>query len=513
MANFGAALAGGFQGYDAYQKDKQKRELEAIDLMTRQQSLRLEQQKADMQAAAQTRQQKADENAAAVLQGFYAGPNGQGAVPPQAQQQPAAVAPQPQQTAPGQPSVPMQQPGQRPPMPPQQGQQSPPLPPGGPQGQMPPPGTPPLPPGQPGGAQPPVRPYQRIGNQPAPQAQPQPPQAQQPVQIPKEAPAPNSLDFKSAVQILKARGIQGGPELVDALDRLKPYIDDAAKAETQALKNQLAVQKSLLDIQKAMQTGNHEAAMEANANARLALENQRLALEGSRIGIEAAAKAETAAHFKAEESRAGVPVGFERGPDGKVRPMEGGPMDPKSPSYRPPKGSQTGQTVADKMNPTMLASVRLDIGEVDLALGNIKKLATDTAGPYYAYDHAGPLGNIMGRALTSDQQQQYETAMNRMAVAIASMQSMGRGQISDAKVNEARKLVPQLGDKPGNRKFKLQQIQKLRDKAEQTLNSPLHGNPAEPDQDREAATAGSVPGGGNPAPKELNYDPATGTFK
>ena len=495
----GAAITGAFQGYQQYQDNKRKRELEAIDLMTRQQQLRLEQQKADLQQQQALRANRADENAASLLQGFYGGSQGSAGAQPPAQMPPPQ--PQgPQATPIGQASVPMQQPGARPP-----------IPPGGVQGSMPPPGTPPLPPTstmppqarQPAPQQPPpVPPYKRIGEQ-----QPAPPQQQapqQPAQIPQQAPAENSLTFEGAVRQLQAKGIQG-PALVDALDRIKPYLDQEAKQQAASLKQQLEIQKASLAAAKFERDGKHQEALEANGAARLALEEQRLR-------IEASAKATSAeqgnARLQLEKDRieqAKIPTGYQRGKDGKLEPMPGGPYDKNSPNYRAPKSAAKGGSIADRMNPTMLASVKLDIEEGRNALDQIKQLTTDTTGAFFAHDHASPLATIMGRAVTSEQQQKYEVAMNRIAVAIASVQSMGRGQISDAKVNEARKLVPQPGDKPATRQFKIQQISKIMDLAERTLNSPSGGNPAEPDGDRAAATAGSVPGGGNQAPKTVNW--------
>lgn len=500
MANLNvlAGLVGGMQGYQDYQDKQRKRQLEQIDLLTKSQQLRLEQQKADAEQALTLRSQKADENAAAVLQGIYGGAN------PQAMPTPPAAQPAPQQMAPGQPSVPMQQPSQMPPP-----QQRPPVPPQGAQGQMPPPGTPPLPQGQPPGApqraqaqqpQAPQQlpPYQRIDTQLA-QQQGQPGTAPQ---VPQQPPAPDSLSFQGAVKLLQSKGVQG-QALVDALDRIKPYLDQQAKQQTDALKQQLAVQKSVLDVAKFQQQGNHEAALEANANARLALEQQRTIIEANKAQAEAGARATAAVQRQQALEQSKIPNGYQRGKDGKLEPMPGGPYDPSSPGYRAPKGAAKTGTVADKMNPTMLASVRLDIQEGRQALETVKQLQAQTTGPYFAHDNASPIASLLHKELTTDQQQQYETLMNRMAVAIASVQSMGRGQISDAKVNEARKLVPQLGDTPGNRTRKIAQLNKIFDMADQTLKSPIGGNPAEPDQDREAATAGSVPGGGNEAPPPL----------
>ena len=477
-------MAGLGQGILQGQQTVQNNQLNQIDMEIKKLQLETMRSQQALQQATAARQQGADAAAAGVLQQYYGAKQQAPQAPPAVNMPPPPVQ-SPQTPQAGQASQPMMQPGQQPP----------PIPPQGPQGGMPPPGTPPLPPGQPGG-QPAPPPYKRIETQKQ-EAAAQPPAAppQQPQQpIPQQAPAEDSLTFDSAVQILQQKGIQG-PAMVDALDRLKPYLDDAAKRRTEALTAQIKIQQSMLNVAKFSQQGDHYAALEANANARLALEQQRVAIEAQAKAQAETDRQQAAADRKQAKEDAKIPSGFERGPDGNLRPMKGGPADPTSQSY---KGVKPGQTVADKMNPTMLATVRNDITEVGIALDAIKHLNADTTGPYYAADHASQFSKIVGRAVTPEQQQKYEVAVNRLAVAIATMQSMGRGQLSDTKVAEARALIPQLGDKPGTRQYKLDYIKKLSDNAQKVLNSPLRGSPNEPDQDREAATAGSVPGGGNP---------------
>lgn len=510
MAGLSLPVIGGLgQGILNGQQAIQDRQNAALDQEIRKLQIQSIQAKNAAEQAATLRQQNADTNAAAVIQSYY------GAQQQQPQQAPALnlAPPQPPQPqmAPGQPSVPMIQPGQQPPPIPPQGMP--------PQGQMPPPGIPPLPPGMPGqgpAAQPRAQqpqqpqqppPYRRIDTQLQQQPQPpaQPPQQSAP--IPQQAPAQGSLTFQDAARMLAQKGVTG-PALVDALDRIKPYLDEQAKQQAEAMKQQLQIAKLSNDSLRLELQGKHYEALEANAAARTELEAQRLRIEASSKAQSASQREREISLHEQQIAQSKIPNGYERDPQtGKLKPMEGGPYDPNSPNYKAPKGAAKGGTIADRMNPTMLASVKLDIQEGRNALDTVKKLNTDTAGPYFAHDQASPLSTILGRALTTEQQQQYEVAMNRMAVAIASVQSMGRGQISDAKVNEARKLVPQLGDKPATRQLKLQQINKIFDLADRTLNEKSGGNPNEPDGDREAATAGSVPGGGNAAPpKTVNWN-------
>lgn len=198
-----------------------------------------------------------------------------------------------------------------------------------------------------------------------------------------------------------------------------------------------------------------------------------------------------------------LPSGYELDPNkiGALRPIAGGPADPSR--------VKNAGTIADRMNPTMLASVKLDIAETRNALDKIKGLTTDTAGAFFSVEHAGPLASLFHRAATPEQMQNYDAYANRLAVAIASMQSMGRGQISDAKVSEARKLVPAPGDKKSTIGVKLGQIRRIADLAEQTLTQS-GSSQTNPIADAVDETGGDTSGlrapTGAPAPQGLPPD-------
>lgn len=472
-----AGLVGGLEGYQDYQDKQRKRELEQIDLMDRQQRLRLDQQKADAEQAATLRSQNADKNAAAVLQGIYGGAN-PGAQPPV----PPPSAPPPQQMAPGQPSVPMQQ----------ANQQRPPIPPQGVQGQMPPAGTPPLPPGQPGRA--PARqaqpqqpaPYQRIDTQMQQRQQAQQAAAaqQQAVQIANspEPPAPDSLTFQGAVKVLQSKGITG-PAMIDALDRLTPYLNQEAKQQAQALKDQLAIQKSALDAARLELQGKHDAALEANANARLSVEAQRVRIEAARAanasqneGMGNALKAEQIKIDEAKLDREGIPAGYERDPKTNgLRPMQGGPYDPKSPNYRPPKGAQSQAPLGSREE----AYLHRTLNSANQALQGAKNImdlpiTTKTLG----IESEGPgLMNASKRWLTTkltDQDiQDYDTMRAGIDRSLATLEASGLAPPGSLTGSMGKSTTINVGDT---------QLTKLRKMAElrQIAVASLEPNLADP---------------------------------
>ena len=474
-----AGLVGGMEGFQQYQKDQQKRQMEQIDLLDRQARLRLDQQKADAEQAAMLRSQNADKNAAAVLQGIYGGTNPQ-AQPPV----PPPQAPPPQQMAPGQPSVPMQQ----------ANQQRPPIPAQGVQGQMPPAGTPPLPQGQPGQA--PARPqpqqqaqpapYQRIDTQMQQRQQAQQAQAaQQQATDLANSPIPpeeNSLTFQGAVRMLQAKGIQG-PAMIDALDRLTPYLDRQAKQQAQALKDQLAIQKSALDAAKFELQGKHDAALEANANARLSVEAQRVRIEAARAANasqnEAMGNALKAEQIKIDEAkldREGIPAGYERDPKTNgLRPMQGGPYDPKSPNYRPPKGAQSQAPLGSREE----AYLHRTLNSANQALQGAKNImdlpiTTKTLG----IESEGPgLMNASKRWLTTkltDQDiQDYDTMRAGIDRSLATLEASGLAPPGSLTGSMGKSTTINVGDT---------QLTKLRKMAElrQIAVASLEPNLADP---------------------------------
>jgi hypothetical protein len=357
MANFGSALAGSFEGVAQQQKDARTAALEQVDLMTKQENLRVSQAKENLEMQQQIRRQKAENNAAAYLSAFgqqgspppgapgpqsgnappppqQGPPQGQPPGPPQGQPQqmlqampqqgpmPGQAPPQPppQQSTmtngmppppmrPGQPSQPMQQTGQRPPMPPQ----------GQPQ-----PGQAPLPPGPPPGGggmqpqgQPPIPPYQRIGAQQPQPGQPMPdgsgahaPEHQLPVvPIPDEPPAKKSMDLQSILSWAQQKGIHG-TDLPDFLDQMKPYMDAQAKTQADALKQKIDIMKTQIDAQKAEETGRHNTAEEGLGQGRINAELSN-----------AAGRRDQAAATRAASAQAHDDAGWQAGVDKDGNPV------------------------------------------------------------------------------------------------------------------------------------------------------------------------------------------------
>jgi len=246
---------------------------------------------------------------------------------------------------------------------------------------------------------------------------------------------------------------------------------------------QMAIQKVLQDawtqyapMVKASEEEQHRTLAEAEAakrddraNEQLSLSrasgersDRRLDMEGKRLD----------ATLKSMSNGQKAPAGFRWKDDGsELEPIKGGRYDPNAKVYRGIGSANV--PLAQRMNPTMLASVKVDIGEIDYGLSQIEKLATDTASPFFEdTEHEGAISRFFKKSITPEQSQQYDTLSNRFAIAIASLQSMGRGQISDAKVAEAKKLVPVLGDAKTTVQTKLNQIRRIKAIANHTLYDP-----------------------------------------
>lgn len=196
----------------------------------------------------------------------------------------------------------------------------------------------------------------------------------------------------------------------------------------------------------------------------LDMEHQRLSAEWARIGQEKQNHQDSLAHQDAELKET------MRYHDAEIAKMQaaGG------------KG----------MSPTMKHSVQMDIQELNQSLEKIGTLKTKKGSPFFNADKPGFWSSLTGKAATPEEMQVYDVYANRMAVAIASIQSMGRGQVSDSKVREARKLVPTLGDKPETIKAKLAQIRAITGMAQKEMNqegSPAAGSSFSTEAEAEAA--------------------------
>lgn len=137
-------------------------------------------------------------------------------------------------------------------------------------------------------------------------------------------------------------------------------------------------------------------------------------------------------------------------------------------------GSKEGLTVADKMNPVMLATVRLDVTEGNRALAFMESKSLDEGSPFYANPHpGGAIQRFAQKFITPEKQQEFDVYANKLGQAIASAQSMGRGQISDRKVEEAQKAIPVMGDSKKVRELKMQQLHLFFKYVEDVLKTPI----------------------------------------
>lgn len=150
-------------------------------------------------------------------------------------------------------------------------------------------------------------------------------------------------------------------------------------------------------------------------------------------------------------------------------------------------GSTEGLTIGDKMNPVMRAAVELDTREGRYALDMMKKSQADQASPFYA-DEGGKSSfrRWVEKEITPIKQQKFDVYANRLDIAIASAQSMGRGLISDTKVREAKQPIPVIGEPKEIRELKLQQLDRFFDFVDNVLKTPVKAGartPADEQQD------------------------------
>lgn len=237
----------------------------------------------------------------------------------------------------------------------------------------------------------------------------------------------------------------------------------------------------------------HNKAMEENQA------TQRAETERHNRQTEATAKqnADTSAkRLERDMKTAHAPSGYEPNPDkpGELRPIKGGPAD-KS-------GKLAGQKIRDRMNPQMLATVEMDIAELGNSLEQMRSMNTK-ASPFFRDHKEGVIGGLFSRSMTPEQQQQFDVAANRVAMALAQVNSMGRGVVSDAKIREAQKLVPIAGDTRATAEYKFKQIEKLMSIAKEVLDKPA-GSANNPMQDTMDAAGADTSG------LDLSAGPSTG---
>ncbi len=167
-----------------------------------------------------------------------------------------------------------------------------------------------------------------------------------------------------------------------------------------------------------------------------------------------------------EHGNSKAPAGYRWSKDGQqLEVIPGGPAARKE---------GAGLTVADKMNPVMLATVTLDVKEGKKAIEFMEKNALDKGSPFYADEHgAGAGARLMKKIFSPDKEQEFDVYANKLGQAIASAQSMGRGQISEAKIREAQKAIPVEGDSKHIRDVKMGQLKAFFNYVDEVLKTPI----------------------------------------
>jgi len=161
------------------------------------------------------------------------------------------------------------------------------------------------------------------------------------------------------------------------------------------------------------------------------------------------------------------PAGYRWSKDkpGELEVIPGGPAARKE---------GAGLTVADKMNPVMLATVTLDIKEGRKALDFMEKAGLDKGSPFYADEHGAGAGRrLINKFIAPEKEQEFDVYANKLGQAIASAQSMGRGQISEAKIREAQKAIPVEGDSKHIREVKMGQLKAFFNYVDEVLKTPI----------------------------------------
>ena len=125
-------------------------------------------------------------------------------------------------------------------------------------------------------------------------------------------------------------------------------------------------------------------------------------------------------------------------------------------------GSSTGGR-GGAFNETMRNTVKYDIGELDKSLAEMRKDQGGVTSIFFGDKDSSGYSRFVKNELTSEDRQKYDLYANRIAPALAGLQTQGRGQVSDAKIKSAKSLIPEPGNAPEVIEEKLNYIQYLRD--------------------------------------------------
>ena len=324
-------------------------------------------------------------------------------------------------------------------------------------------------------AAPPIKPYTSPTAGPAAAPMPGPqqqPQISAPPQPAATAAVQSTLpDLRTMAQTLERQGIKG-TALLAALNQHAQFLSMEGKQELAQLNGQVrmmqaenAALRAGADVTRANTGAKAENLKERGAAGETAMSKATIDEK------EARARHLSQLSTQAAYNKPGKPQVF-TGEDGKrysSQLMPDGQIITRDATGRlvNADGAPTPVTPGQQ---TMRNTVKLDISEIDYALDNMKKQGPGaTASIFFESPDAGTIGRWRNKELTPDEQQQYDVYANRLSTAIAGIQSMGRGQISDEKVRQARKLVPVPGDADQTIQTKLAAIQRIRDQANQIM--------------------------------------------
>lgn len=269
-------------------------------------------------------------------------------------------------------------------------------------------------------------------------------------------------EWTKGLQTARSSGLFDADSFDDP-KKFPPRFDYASvSAHAQSLKDYRAAEEK-----KAADKRAEDAAARAE---KAEAERERHDHQTEKVSGEREARAEQREQ-RLESSLAGAagkpPAGYRWSKDkpGELEVVPGGPAARKE---------GAGLTVADKMNPVMLATVRLDVKEGRQAIDFMEKAGLDKGSAFYADEHgAGAGSRLVKKFFAPEKEQEFDVYANKLGQAIASAQSMGRGQISESKIREAQKAIPVMGDSKHIRDVKMGQLKAFFTYVDEILKTPI----------------------------------------
>ena len=150
----------------------------------------------------------------------------------------------------------------------------------------------------------------------------------------------------------------------------------------------------------------------------------------------------------------------------------------------------------NQLSPVQVGTVEKDIFEAQKFLDKAKEMKTGTTVSAFFMDEKTPgfAQRWAEKKLTPKESQMYDLYANRVANAIVGMQSLGRYRGAVKTIDEARKLLPQLGEDPAVIKEKLKYIEDYtRDTDEELTKLKANRKLIMPPKDSEPAAPAAGP--------------------